>query len=215
MTDDTTPTNGAPTSDVDWDAIRRRMEELETALEANCGRTGEMRRAILRERARTIGRVKQDDAADQSMLSILIFDLAHEHHGLEAAFVREVVPIADFTPVPGTPEHVVGIVSIRGSIISVVDLRTFFGLPARGLGQLNTIIVLRNEDMEFGVLADAIIGVRSVHLDEEQASRDRLRDIGAEYLQGVTADGVIVLDADRILRDDRMLVHHDAFSSLS
>ena len=109
-------------------------------------------RAILRSRARALARAPQQTATAQQFLEIVEFRLASETYGLEAAFVREVYPLKDFTPLPSVPPFVLGILNVRGQILSVIDLKKFFGLPEKGLGQLNKLIILR--DRAHGIWSD-------------------------------------------------------------
>ena len=64
--------------------------------------------------------------------------------------------------------------------------------------------------MEFGVMADDILGARAIALDTLQASPPTVSGIGAEYLRGVTAEHVIILDAEKILGDETIIVHQEA-----
>ena len=124
--------------------------------------------------------------------------------------MREAYPLKDFTPLPGVPPFVLGIANVRGQILSIIDLKKFFDLPEEGLGQLNKLIILRDEQMEFGILADEILGARSIALDAIQAAPPTISGIGAEYLRGVTAERVIILDGEKILNDERIIVHQQA-----
>jgi len=138
------------------------------------------------------------------------FSLAAETYGLESAFVREVYPLKDFTFIPGVPAFVLGIVNVRGQILSIIDLKKFFDLPEQGLGQLNKLIILRNEQMELAILADDILGARSIELEALQAAPPTVSGIGAGYLRGVTAGRVVILDAQKLLNDEQIVVHQEA-----
>ena len=96
---------------------------------------------------------------------------------------------------------------MRGEILSILDLRKFFDLPETGLGDLNRVVVLSSDDMEFGVLADAITGVRKVALDGLQPPPPTFTGLRREYLQGVTADRTAILDAGKILADPKIVVN--------
>ena len=141
---------------------------------------------------------------------VVEFSLASETYAFEAAFVREVYPLKDYTPIPGVPPFVLGIVNVRGQIMSVIDLKKFFDLPAIGLGQLNKLIILRGEQMELGILADDILGARSIDLETLQSAPSTVSGIGAQYLRGVTAERVVVLDAAKLLHDDQIIVNQSA-----
>jgi purine-binding chemotaxis protein CheW len=167
--------------------------------------------AILNSRARTLAQEPPKAALAETFLEIIEFCLASETYGIESAFVREIHLLKDFTPLPGVPSFAAGITNVRGQILSVVDLKKFFNLPDSGLGELNKVIILHNNRMEFGILADAILGTRSVPLDAIQAPPATVTGIGAEYLKGVTDERVIVLDAEKILDDEKIIVNEPAF----
>lgn len=171
--------------------------------------TPQEKRAILRARAQLLAQELPGDAGDQEYLEIIEFLLGAETYGIESVFVREAYPLKDFTSLPGLPSFVLGIVNVRGQILSVVNLKKFFGLPEKGLGQLNKLIILRNERMEFAILADEILGARTLAVDAIQASPSTLSGIGATYLRGVTVERVIILDAEKILGDEKIIVHQE------
>jgi len=90
-----------------------------------------------------------------------------------------------------------------------VDLRRFFELPEVGLSDLNRVLVVSDGTVEFGLLADAVAGVISLPLDQLKAPPAALTGIREEFLAGVTADRLALLDIAKILRDRRILVHEE------
>jgi purine-binding chemotaxis protein CheW len=191
---------------IDWDEVHKRIEAAETAIERLGVPSAQERRAILAERARELARASPTEGAAGECVHAVTFALASELYAVEYAFVRDIHPLKDFTPIPGVPSFVLGIVNLRGEILSIIDFRGLFELPARGLGELNKVIILRNQRMEFGILADEVLGVRVIPRAEIRAPIATLTGIGAEYLIGITDDGMIVLDAKRILGDERIIV---------
>jgi purine-binding chemotaxis protein CheW len=109
--------------------------------------------------------------------------------------------------VPCTPKHVLGIVNLRGHVTAVIDIRRFFGLPQRGLADLDKVVVLGDGAMEFGVLADSVPGARRVPRDALQPAIATFTGIRQAYLLGVAADGLAVLDAARLLHDEALAVN--------
>ena len=99
-----------------------------------------------------------------------------------------------------------GIVNVRGEILSVIDLKKFFELPEKGLTDLDKVIVLEAENMRFGILADAVPGVRRVPVGEIQPSLPTLTGVREAYLKGVTVERMVILDADKLLADERIIV---------
>lgn len=166
-------------------------------------------RAILRTRALALARPRQSAVVAGETLELLEFRLAQECYALETRHVGEVVPLKDLTAVPCTPPFIRGIVNVRGRITPVIDIKKFFDLPDQGLTDLHRIILVRGNDLEFGLLADAVAGVRILPVTSLQASLPTLVGIRSDYLKGVTADRMVVLDLDRILADPKIIVHEE------
>src|SRR5712691_4625266 len=166
-------------------------------------------RQILRARARALARPPERAAVAEASLEVLEFRLAQERYALETSYVREVHPLKDLTPLPCTPPFVLGIVNVRGRITPVIDIKKFFDLPDKGLTDLHRIILVRGNDLELGLLADVIVGVRSIPVDSLQPSLPTLTGIRSDYLKGVTAEHLVVLDVGRLLADPNIIVHED------
>jgi purine-binding chemotaxis protein CheW len=167
---------------------------------------GELKLSILKNRARALAKEPEKADANLQFLEIIEFRLASETYGVESKYIREIYPLKDLTPLPGTPSFVLGLANVRGQILSVIDLKKFFNLPEKGLGELNKIIIVRNETMEFGILADAIIGARRIMPGDIQESPPTIPGIGAEYLKGITKERLAVLDMEKILNDEKIIV---------
>lgn len=191
---------------VDWNELRRRVDAIGAALEAELSPAERTR--VLRERARLLA-AEPDLPEVGETVEVVEFFLAHERYALESAWVREVAEIREFTPLPCTPSFVLGLVNVRGRILPVMDIKKFFGLPDKGLTDLNKILVLHGEGIEFGVLADTIIGVRTLALAELQAPPAGFSGIHEAYLKGIGRAGEIVLDGNRLLSDEKLLIRQD------
>jgi purine-binding chemotaxis protein CheW len=163
---------------------------------------------ILKARAQALAR-EPVARATEAVIEIVEFSLATERYGIETGYVREVFPFRELTPVPCAPPFFTGIVNVRGRMIAVVDLKKFFDLPASGLHDLHEVIILHSEEMNLGILADDVVGVRRVPVSQLQASLPTLRGIGQQYLRGVTGERLIVLDAARILGDPKITVQEE------
>lgn len=168
-------------------------------------RPGQAKR-ILKARAEVLAREPAQARAAAEYIEVIEFVLAAERYAVETRCVREVSPLANLTPLPCTPAFVLGIVNLRGEILSVIDLKRFFELPEKGLTDLDKVIVLEAQSMRFGILADAVSGVRRIALDEIQPSLPTLTGVREAYLKGVSAERVVILDADKLLADKRIIV---------
>jgi purine-binding chemotaxis protein CheW len=167
---------------------------------------------ILQTRARALARKPPSASAEGAMLELLEFRLASERYAVESRLVQEVHPLRDLTPLPCTPPFVLGIVNVRGRILPVLDLKKFFGLPEQGLTDLHRFIRVSGNELELGLLADVIVGIRSVAADSLQTSLPTLTGIRADYLKGISDERLVVLDVDRILSDPRIIVHEEVES---
>lgn len=164
---------------------------------------------VLQERARVLARPPGQAVAAQSMLEVLEFRLANERYAVESRFVREAQPLEDLTPLPCTPAFVLGIVNVRGRIVPVLDIKKFFDLPEEGLTDLHRVIVVQGGGLELGLLADVVIGIASIAVEELQPSLPTLSGIRGDYLKGVTPERLVVLDLARILADPKIEVNEE------
>jgi len=190
---------------IDHGEIHRRLEAAKAAAQRMRAPDPENTRRILKARAQALARAPVSTELSER-LEVVEFLLAHETYAIESRYVREVYPLENLTPLPCTPAFVLGIVNVRGEILTVVDIKKFFDLPEKGLTDLNKVIVLQSGDMVFGILADAINGVRDIPLVGIQPSLPTLTGIREEYLRGVTAEHVVILDAEKLLADEKIVV---------
>ena len=195
---------------IDWREVERRLEAARAAIERIWTPTAEATQRILKERAQTLAREAIPAEAADAGIEVIEFLLAHERYAVASEYVREVYPLEELTPLPCTPAFVLGIVNLRGEILPVIDIKKFFDLPEKGLTDLNKVIVLESEDMAFGILADAISGVRRIPRAGIQPSLPTLTGIREDYLLGVTAERVVILDAEKLLHDEKLIVNEQA-----
>ena len=171
--------------------------------------SAEEKRKLLKARARELARDGEKEKVVGESIEVVEFLLAYEKYGIESSYIREIHPLRELTPVPCTPPFVRGIINVRGEIVSVIDMKKFFDLPEKGLTDLNKVIIVHDDKMEFGILADAVLGVRSILRGEIQPSLSTLVGIGAEYLKGVTTEPLVVLDVATMLSSSNLVVHEE------
>ncbi|HUW69092.1 MAG TPA: chemotaxis protein CheW [bacterium] len=191
---------------IDWDAIHWRLESAAAAGSEGLRRDPEETRRVLRERAlaAAIPAARPDET---ERLELLVFFLGGETYGIETRHVGEVCHLKDLTAIPCTPPFVAGVMNLRGRILAIVDLSKLFELPARGLTELNRVIVLGEGDDELGLLADSIEGVRAVAASDLREGLPTLTAVRERFLKGVAGQGLVVLDGGRLLVDDVLRVN--------
>jgi purine-binding chemotaxis protein CheW len=195
--------------DIDWPSIRRRLEEAGAALANGHGAGGDNADAILKARAVALAKRPVSEEVDGEQVHVLEFSLSGETYAIETSYLKETLGLAQFTPLFCTPPFVAGILNVRGRIVSLVDLRRFFELPAGGLSNLDRVIIVGDGSMEFGILADSITGTGSIPVHALQSTLPTLTGIRQEFLRGVTGDRLVLLDMGKILADARLVVHEE------
>ena len=194
---------------IDWEGIHRRVEAAGRAIARGYTPDPEEVKRALKKRAAMLACEKEEVADSADALEVVEFLLAGEHYGIESLFISEVCPLKDYTPLPGVPSFVLGLVNIRGRILSVVDIKKFFDMPDQGISDLNTVIIIKDDRMEFGILADAIVGVRKVAASAMGPPLPTLTGIRREFLKGVTRERMVILAAARILADNNIVVYEE------
>lgn len=138
----------------------------------------------------------------------MTFKLADEEYGLEILKVREIIGLMDITRVPRTPEHVRGVINLRGKVIPVVDLRQKFGMPPCEATDQTVIIVVQyaigERTLTMGILVDQVLEVRQIRADAIEPPPPSLGDatIDSACILGVGKTEkrvVFLLDIGRVL----------------
>lgn len=161
---------------------------------------------ILAERARVLARPAAPPVSAGALIEVITFSLARERYAIETAYVREVVRISDFTPVPGAPLFLAGLMNYRGDILALFDLRKLFGLSGQGIKDLTRVVVLGRDRPELGIVVEespesALLLRGEIHSPPEL--------IGGQHqlLMGVAPDALSVLDGSKVLTDARLFVN--------
>jgi purine-binding chemotaxis protein CheW len=191
---------------IDWQQVRERLARAATTTEEAVRLSPERARAVMEERARALARVPAPEPRAAEVIEVVTFNLANERYAVAAPHVREVVRFTDLAPIPGTPDFLAGVINLRGEILAVFDLRQFFGIAGRELAGLSRILVLGDDRAEFGLLTDAVHEVRALPIDDLREAPASVAGLGREYLRGVTADALIVLDGAVLLQDRRLFI---------
>ena len=166
---------------------------------------------ILRDRARQLARAVASEPTE-NLVDVLEFGLARERYAFLTSQVHDVQPLRELTPLPCTPPFLFGLINIRGRLVPVIDLKKFFGLPERGITDLHKVLLLRGDQIEIGLLADTVEGVRSLDRQWIQAPPATLGGIAAEYIKGVTAERLVILDAQAILGSPHLVIEDEVIA---
>ena len=139
----------------------------------------------------------------------LTFVLGGEEYGVTILQVQGIQGWDRVTPIPNTPEYILGVISLRGAIVPIVDLRRRFGMPAAEFGPTTVVIVVRvtqenRNERTLGLVVDAVSEVCNVGPDSRKPAPDFGSGIKTDFVKGLaTVENrmVILLDIDRLVSE--------------
>ncbi|MBW2712831.1 MAG: chemotaxis protein CheW [Deltaproteobacteria bacterium] len=149
--------------------------------------------------ARAAAEAKSEGDGESNICELLSFRLAEEAYAIPVERVREIVRMRPLTPVPRVPKEVIGVVSLRGEIVEVVDLRVRLGLPSEGPMRRTRIIVLHGDSGRVtGLLVDEVTKVLRVpETDLRPAASNETDVVYALYRR--EDEFISLMDVNRVL----------------
>ena len=150
---------------------------------------------------RNAEKVGQND----EVLQWVTFKLENETYGINVMQVQEVLRYTEIAPVPGAPSYVLGIINLRGNVVTVIDTRARFGLDSADITDNTRIVIIEAEKQVIGILVDSVAEVVYLRASEIDAAPNVGNDESAKFIQGVSnRDGelLILVDLDKLLSDD-------------
>jgi purine-binding chemotaxis protein CheW len=142
------------------------------------------------------------------LLQYLTFKLIDETYGINVMQIKEVLRYSEIAPVPGAPSYVLGIVNLRGNVVTVVDTRVRFGLPECTVSDHTRIIIIEHEGEQVGLLVDAVQEVFYLYHNEIEQSPSVGNDDALMFIQGVyqkEEELVILLELNRMFERNEAL----------
>jgi purine-binding chemotaxis protein CheW len=161
---------------------------------------------ILHERAKTLAAENISETQRNNILSVARFHINSEKYGINIEYVYRISKLQSVVFIPCLPSYILGIVNVHGKIIPTIDLIKLFNLPEKPNRSSECILILQLDNTYLGIIIDSIHEVKQISADEIQANLPMLTGIHADYLHGVTADRITILDAEKLLSDDRLII---------
>lgn len=147
----------------------------------------------------------QKDGANDQVLQWVTFQLEDETYGINVMQVREVLRYSDIAPVPGAPDYVLGIINLRGNVVTVIDTRSRFGLMSGDISDNTRIVIIEAEKQVIGILVDSVAEVVYLRSSEIDSTPSVGTEESAKFIQGVSnRDGelLILVDLNKLLSDE-------------
>ncbi len=141
----------------------------------------------------------------------LTINLKEELFGISVRHIMQIIAIPEITPIPKTPDHIKGVINLRGKIIPVIDLRTRFNLPFEGYNDRTSIVIVKlklsQSDLYIGIIVDKVNEVLDIHLEELEKTPSFGITLNTEFIQcmaKVKDKVVTLLDINRVLTEDEL-----------
>jgi purine-binding chemotaxis protein CheW len=142
----------------------------------------------------------------------LTFSLAGEEYGISILKVKEIIGMMTVTPVPKTPEHIKGVINLRGKVIPVVDLRLKFSMEAMEYTERTCIIVVEilngNKKISMGIVVDSVSEVLNIKAADIEDTPSFGASLDTTYILGMAKSGQgvkILLDIDKVMGSEEMV----------
>lgn len=142
---------------------------------------------------------------DDSIIQWVTFHLENEKYGIKVMQVQEVLRMTEIAPVPGAPHYVIGIINLRGNVVTVIDTRRRFGLSDAESDDETRIVIIEADNNVVGILVDSVAEVVDLKSSEIETAPNVGNDESSKYIQGVSSrddELLILVDVNKLLSDE-------------
>ncbi|GGK82151.1 chemotaxis protein CheW [Amphritea balenae] len=155
-------------------------------------------------KSESIAGVKQNNDSQEIFRQWATFSIADEQYAIDVMQVKEVLRFTDITPVPGAPDGVLGIINLRGNVVTVISSRSLFGMQSSEIDNNTRIVVVEFDEQEtIGILVDGVSEVLTLPESETDRAPGVMRDdVTKQFVQGVCyreEQLIILLDLEKML----------------
>ncbi|MCP3665106.1 MAG: chemotaxis protein CheW [Gammaproteobacteria bacterium] len=146
-----------------------------------------------------------EGAVNDQDIQLVTFRLEEETYGINVMQVQEVLRVTEIAPVPGAPPYVLGIINLRGNVVTVIDTRSRFGLPSGDIDDSSRVVIIESDKQVVGILVDSVAEVVELRPTEIDSAPNVGNEESSRYIQGVaTLENklLIVVDLNKLLTED-------------
>jgi purine-binding chemotaxis protein CheW len=150
-------------------------------------------------------RTNSNSTDNDEILQWVTYRLGEETYGINVMQVQEVLRYTEIAPVPGAPDYVLGIINLRGNVVTVIDTRARFGLPPAEMTDNTRIVIIESDEQVVGILVDSVAEVVYLRSSEIDSAPNVGTEESAKFIQGVSnRDGelLILVDLNKLLSDE-------------
>ena len=147
---------------------------------------------------------QNSQARDDKVLQYVTFRLDDETYGIDVMQIQEVLRYTEIAPVPGAPSYVLGIINLRGNVVTVIDTRQRFGLDTAPVSDNTRIVIIEADRQVMGILVDSVAEVVYLKASEIETAPNVGNEESAKFIQGVcnkNGELIILVEFDKMLSD--------------
>ncbi|NQZ22334.1 MAG: chemotaxis protein CheW [Colwellia sp.] len=148
---------------------------------------------------------RNETVNNDEVLQWVTFKLNSETYGINVMQVQEVLRYSEIAPVPGAPLYVLGIINLRGNVVTVIDTRQRFGLESSDVTDNTRIVIIEAEKQVIGILVDSVAEVVYLKASDIDEAPNVGNEDSARFIQGVSnreGELLILVDLNQLLSDD-------------
>ncbi len=148
---------------------------------------------------------RNETVNNDEVLQWVTFKLNSETYGINVMQVQEVLRYSEIAPVPGAPMYVLGIINLRGNVVTVIDTRQRFGLESSDVTDNTRIVIIEAEKQVIGILVDSVAEVVYLKASDIDDAPNVGNEDSARFIQGVSnreGELLILVDLNQLLSDD-------------
>ena len=147
-------------------------------------------------------------SVSDEVIQWVTFKLDEEIYGINVMQVQEVLRLPEIAPVPGAPSYVMGIINLRGNVVTVIDTRKRFGLPHIEPDDATRIVITEVDNQVIGILVDSVAEVVNLRSSEIETTPNLGEDNeSSRYIQGVHSKNeeiLILIDVNKLLSESEL-----------
>ena len=151
--------------------------------------------------------VQLSDVSDSMKGRYLTFALGEEVFGIGINCVKEIIGLQPINPIPEAPEHIKGIVNLRGKVFPVIDMRLKFKKQPEPYTDRTCIIVIDAGENSVGLIVDRVAEVSTMKDEDIAPPPAKWAGAGGRYLSGIGKQGehiILLLDCEKLFTEQEI-----------
>ncbi len=220
----TNPASDEKESDL-WESFRKRAEAVRQKTKKIQKLSEEEKTRIFLERSEKLRCEKGKSAEEKDLVKVISFHVAGEFFGIEVAYLQEVYEVHQVTKIPCTPPVLVGLINYRGTVLTIINLRTLFNLsdviaPEAGSEKnkndpsaqpTEKILIVAHRETKAGIVIDKLDNLLELPKDAicpvSSFFHDKNKIIKSEAK--INDLPMLFIDPIMLLKDERLIVNED------